>query len=224
MSNSNLLRILPVFAIVSVSVAASVGCAVEGTEDESQDLQDVATSDDPLAAAKLLDCKNTAGTTTLALTAGARGIAKGALKQVRARGTFACTPGATPNSFSCAESSGAGVRGSIAITVAAGGAIQASIATSARFAADTLACTAPAPVAAAGLLYRDLAPVISANCSGCHGAAARTPLATLAQVKTKKVAMESLVSSGRMPAGRPTWGASADGQKLLTWLRTGADL
>jgi hypothetical protein len=44
---------------------------------------------------------------------------------------------------------------------------------------------------------------------------------TLAGIKAEKTAM---ITAGSMPKGDPTWNKTANGKKVLNWLKTGADL
>jgi mono/diheme cytochrome c family protein len=71
----------------------------------------------------------------------------------------------------------------------------------------------------AALTYKQTGAVITKNCGGCHG-----NLTTLAGVSAKKAVMIARISSGSMPPGKPAFGKSAAGKKVLKWLQTGTDL
>ena len=62
-------------------------------------------------------------------------------------------------------------------------------------------------------------PLVAATCGGCH-----SQFKSLAGIKAKKTAMIAKITAGAMPKGNPAWKKSADGKKVLKWLKTGADL
>jgi hypothetical protein len=61
--------------------------------------------------------------------------------------------------------------------------------------------------------------LVAANCGGCHA-----QFNSLAGIKADKTAMIARINAGSMPKFNPTWKKSADGKKVLKWLKTGADL
>lgn len=71
----------------------------------------------------------------------------------------------------------------------------------------------------AKFLYKDTKAAIDSNCGGCHA-----QFKTLAGIKADKTNMASMIKAGAMPKGNPTWKSGADGKKVLSWLKTGADL
>lgn len=62
-------------------------------------------------------------------------------------------------------------------------------------------------------------PLVAANCGGCHA-----QFKTLAGIKADKAAMIAKISAGAMPKGNPGFKSTADGKKVLKWLKTGKDL
>jgi hypothetical protein len=74
-----------------------------------------------------------------------------------------------------------------------------------------------APVPSA---YDGVAPLIEAACSDCHGAS----FGTLDAVRTRRSAMISAISSGRMPKNNPGWKDTPAGKAVLDFLRTSPEL
>ncbi len=68
-------------------------------------------------------------------------------------------------------------------------------------------------------LYKDTKSVIDSTCGGCHA-----QFKTLAGIKADKTHMASMIKAGAMPKGNPAWKSSADGKKVASWLKSGADL
>ena len=62
-------------------------------------------------------------------------------------------------------------------------------------------------------------PLVASSCGGCHAA-----FKTLAGIKADKTKMISMISAGVMPKGNPGFKSTANGKKVLKWLKTGADL
>lgn len=69
------------------------------------------------------------------------------------------------------------------------------------------------------LSYATVGPIVTANCGGCHA-----PFKTLAGIKANKTAMLSMLKAGAMPKGNPGFKSTADGKKVLSWLKSGKDL
>jgi uncharacterized membrane protein len=69
------------------------------------------------------------------------------------------------------------------------------------------------------LTFASVGPTVVATCGGCHA-----QFKTLPGIKAEKAAMVAKITAGAMPKGNPTWKATADGKKILKWLKTGADL
>ena len=67
--------------------------------------------------------------------------------------------------------------------------------------------------------FATVGPIVQATCGGCHA-----QFQGLAGIKADKAAMIAKISAGSMPKGNPTWKTTADGKKVLKWLKTGADL
>jgi hypothetical protein len=66
--------------------------------------------------------------------------------------------------------------------------------------------------------YAQTGKLITAACGSCHA-----NYKTLAGIKVDRVKMVSVITAGSMPPGKPTYKASPDGKKVLSWLQTGAD-
>jgi hypothetical protein len=69
------------------------------------------------------------------------------------------------------------------------------------------------------LSYANVGPIVTASCGGCHA-----PFRTLAGIKANKANMLAATKSGFMPRGNPGFKATADGKKVLSWLKSGKDL
>jgi hypothetical protein len=69
------------------------------------------------------------------------------------------------------------------------------------------------------LTFASVGPKVANTCGGCHA-----KFKTLAGIKADKAAMIAKITAGAMPKGNPAWKKSADGKKVLKWLKTGADL
>jgi hypothetical protein len=68
--------------------------------------------------------------------------------------------------------------------------------------------------------YAGVSSIIDTTCGGCHSA-----FTTLAGIKPMRTDMISKISSGKMPLNGPAgWNKTADGKKVLAWLKTGADV
>jgi hypothetical protein len=66
--------------------------------------------------------------------------------------------------------------------------------------------------------YDDVAPIIDANCAGCHD-----DFSTFDDVAANRAAMISKVSSGAMPQDQTNWFQTRDGQALLDYLERSPD-
>ncbi len=62
-------------------------------------------------------------------------------------------------------------------------------------------------------------PIVATNCGGCHA-----QFNALAGIKADKTAMIAKLTAGAMPKGNPGFKSTADGKKVLKWLKTGKDL
>jgi uncharacterized membrane protein len=71
----------------------------------------------------------------------------------------------------------------------------------------------------AKLTYKDTKAIINGKCGGCHG-----QFKSLAGIKVDKTSISSHIKAGSMPPGNPSWKSGADGKKVLSWLKSGADL
>ena len=67
--------------------------------------------------------------------------------------------------------------------------------------------------------FATVGPTVAATCGGCHA-----KFNTLAGIKGDKTNMIAMISAGAMPKGNPGWKKTADGKKVVKWLKTGADL
>ena len=108
--------------------------------------------------------------------------------------------------------------------IAAGCAAEADDATpSAAEAADPALAGGAAETTAEELTSKStfavVGPLVAANCGGCHA-----QFNGLAGIKADKTAMIAKISAGAMPKGNPGFKSTADGKKVLKWLRTGNDL
>ena len=68
--------------------------------------------------------------------------------------------------------------------------------------------------------YKDTQPIIDKTCGGCHAAFKDN----LAEIKASRSTLEEVINGGGMPMGNTGWYKTPDGKKVLTWLKTGADL
>ena len=68
--------------------------------------------------------------------------------------------------------------------------------------------------------YAEVAPIINAACGRCHIGVFNS----LAKIKQRQASMISVISSGSMPRGNGAWKNSADGQKVLDFLRNSPEL
>jgi mono/diheme cytochrome c family protein len=71
--------------------------------------------------------------------------------------------------------------------------------------------------AVTAVTYKQTSKIIKTNCGGCH-----SQFGSLAAVQGARTQMIAKISSGQMPKGKPTWGTTASGKKLLAWLKAGA--
>ena len=71
----------------------------------------------------------------------------------------------------------------------------------------------------AKLTFANVGPIVADNCGGCHA-----PFKTLDGIKAQKTQMIAELKSGAMPKGNPGFKSTADGKKVLKWLKTGKDL
>ena len=69
------------------------------------------------------------------------------------------------------------------------------------------------------LTYANVKSIIDSTCGGCHA-----QFTSLAGIKADKTAMAARIKAGSMPRGNPTWKSTADGKKVLKWLKSGKDL
>jgi len=67
--------------------------------------------------------------------------------------------------------------------------------------------------------FATVGPIVGSTCGGCHA-----QFKTLAGIKADKAQMIAKISAGAMPKGNPGWKSTADGKKVLKWLKTGTDL
>lgn len=74
--------------------------------------------------------------------------------------------------------------------------------------------------------FSDVKTIIKGKCASCHSpeGAGQTPsLATLEQIKTARNLMLQVIESGFMPFQQPTWRTTPNGQKVIAWLKFGAE-
>ncbi len=84
-------------------------------------------------------------------------------------------------------------------------------------------------ILAQGLTYPDVKPIVDARCAGpCHngdGSAFFLPFQEFGEIKGNDAQMIRMIETDQMPQGEaPGFKTSADGKKLLEWLKTGKDL
>ena len=72
----------------------------------------------------------------------------------------------------------------------------------------------------------DIQPIVNTSCTSCHNgprASGGIALETEDQILKLNARIKSVVSNGQMPIGEPTFAASPEGKKLLTWLASQAE-
>lgn len=75
--------------------------------------------------------------------------------------------------------------------------------------------------------YADVKPILDTHCVKCHkpsGDASFMPFTSFEEIKGNHEYMRDALAFGIMPQDNPTFNATADGQKLLSWLKEGPDL
>lgn len=97
-----------------------------------------------------------------------------------------------------------------------------------RASTASIASTAPEAFATPRppLTYKDAKPLLEEHCTTCHasgGPAAALPLDSLRDVRKHRRHMITHIEEGSMPPGDPDFATSADGRKLLRWLKRGKE-
>lgn len=69
--------------------------------------------------------------------------------------------------------------------------------------------------------FDEVAPIFVETCGGCHRP---TAFGTIEKVKAQRDEMLARIGSGGMPQNDPTWFQSADGRKVLAFLRNSPEL
>ncbi|HVH47527.1 MAG TPA: hypothetical protein VM925_34565 [Labilithrix sp.] len=224
------------FAIVlAVGFAALAACSTSSDSDD----ENVETED---AELKALELKCRSGSARFDVRPGAGGASEGLLDTGAVRSSFVC---GAPRKADAGADAGSVASGVVAVCYERpqqvhAGRWEASITKSGvvyratikrGYGADlSLACTAPAGDAGGAVVeggggaavptYAEIAPILDATCGGCHVGVFNA----LDKLKKRRRQMIDAVSAGRMPRGRPTWRDSADGQKLLAFLRGSTEL
>ena len=85
---------------------------------------------------------------------------------------------------------------------------------------DPSASATPSPTpAATALTYDDVKGIIDTNCSACHGGYASTATNASQTVTADRATMAAEIEAGKMPRGNATFATTANGKKLLSWLK-----
>ena len=69
--------------------------------------------------------------------------------------------------------------------------------------------------------FDEIAPILMNRCGHCHRP---TMFATIDRVKTLRDAIVDRLSSGTMPQDEPTWVTTADGHRVLAYLKDSPEL
>jgi hypothetical protein len=229
-----------IFASIIVAAGALAACAGEDPEGAADEPAEGQESDLTVLE---LSCKSKTTTATFDVSPGFGGaVIEGELKAGAVRSLFVCNKPAgdagasdagASSVVNCTERPQNVHPGKWAVAVTKSGATyEATLDRGADAGApEKFKCTPPGrPDAGAGEggdgaappvpKYTEVGPIINATCGGCHTGVFNS----LAKVKQRKVQMISVISAGMMPRGNGGWRNTADGQKVLDFLRNSPEL
>lgn len=230
------MRCAPLFLLLLSAAASAAACADATDDNASPDEQ--GTEQD----LTLLTLKCRSGSTTFDIEPGLGGAAlEGKLSVSSSQNTmFACRSpasdaGASHLVVSCNERPQTVHPGQWNVDVRkTGQTYKATLKKGSDAGADvTMTCTAPSrPDAGEGgtadageggpplLTWAEVKPILDSKCNGCHHGG----FGTLEGVKTYRQSMIEALSNGVMPRFQPTWKDTADGKKVLDFLRHSPEL
>jgi hypothetical protein len=218
-------------ALVLASALVALAAACAGTPGGGEDPAGQSGADEALSVAADVTCASADGTMTFLLPATSAGHVNGQLKTSEGISLFSCrnpaagavATGAVAN---CTEREQSLHDGSDKVVVTkSADAFEAVLTTPGDAGASVaLTCTtrdgAAMAAAAPAPKFSDVETIIQNTCTRCHS----NEFSTLSKVREKRMRMLSKVSSGEMPRGNPTFKDTPDGQTLLSYLTTSADL